>query len=505
MLQLAPDSLVRFLESHSCGVACTFVCPTLWAGRQWIGDGTLEMALVQSLAECLAHDGPLPDQMALSVSSDLEASALRAMDLVAAYRYTRLLHADDPVLFASSSGELRRTLDLLPMWSSLHNSFFHASSRKTVVFKIGPVGVQVPLLLLAGRSMSEPVRLCLPPVHRWIGLMWDASFGEHATLHKRIQISRRIFFTLAGHIASGSLPLPISLQLFETKVDGALAQQQWLYIIAADPESMLNATFADWSRSLLWLPHWRSSTAARFELGWQLSGMPRAIRDLVCRGAKLLSLPDDDFYHIVFIKTHNIPNSLPARVLALASAWGTVDFSAATFSTYAAYRRAVALLLRARCVSLAAAHISSKSLPLPGSMILSNKVCAFHLVHSQAASWDTHFGMRAWSRSRVGAIILTHKAGRQSQARLQHCVFCDQLVEQSYLHVWIYCAVWTMHRTAVLQLLPACPAVACERMVTIIGLMPGDAGFEESVAFSSAVDTQASVFWRNVAPMVLYD
>ena len=49
----------------------------------------------------------------LDVDHDLEASALQAMDWRAPHRLAAVLHADDPVLLASSRGAAQMALDVM--------------------------------------------------------------------------------------------------------------------------------------------------------------------------------------------------------------------------------------------------------------------------------------------------------------------------------------------------------------------------------------------------------
>ncbi len=201
-------------------------------------------------------------------------------------------------------------------------------------------------------------------------------------------------------------------------------------------------------------------------------------------------------YCMVFIGAHACPSSWASAGLALLQSRGIADFTLESGLSYRAYRVSISEQLWAMCFSLASGCCSSKSLPFPIEFIVTQHVCIHSLVHSCGAAWAKHFGMKSWSRSRIGANVLTPKGGRRSQARLQECTACGSRVADPYLHVWFYCAAWETHRASVLDLLPACPVAAKDRMRAMMCLAPGDAGFEGSVAFSHAVDQCASTFWK---------
>ena len=98
------DSLARFLCARGHGVAVGAMVPQRWLGFSWSGIGCPSVARTSELVHAIKAGLPLPSQQDLRACSTLEASALRALDQTAAMRLALVLHAEDPVILASSRG-----------------------------------------------------------------------------------------------------------------------------------------------------------------------------------------------------------------------------------------------------------------------------------------------------------------------------------------------------------------------------------------------------------------
>ena len=102
---------------------------------------------------------------------------------------------------------------------------------------------------------------------------------------------------------------------------------------------------------------------------------------------------------------------------------------------------------------------------------------------------------------RVGALVLSHIAGRRSQARNQRCILCSGLTASPYTHVLLLllCTVLSNRRKTVLEA-AALLDVGCTAgtLLALLGLGPGEPGFVDAVAFCAEVDELATRFWRNV-------
>jgi hypothetical protein len=118
-------------------------------------------------------------------------------------------------------------------------------------------------------------------------------------------------------------------------------------------------------------------------------------------------------------------------------------------------------------------------------------------------SWKCLVNVRAWCRARVGAIVLTHRCGKRSQARNQHCIFCSGLTSSPYTHVLMLCPAWQAARQMVLdQIGIEAGSSTATRLVTLLSLEPGDCGFEIAVQLLADVDRLAAQFWRDAQVIV---
>ena len=86
---------------------------------------------------CLRSKSILPPCSIFATDPDIEASALRALDLIDENRIVAVFHADDPVFLASSAGEMQRTMELVSKWSVCHGASLHVTPKKTIVSRVG--------------------------------------------------------------------------------------------------------------------------------------------------------------------------------------------------------------------------------------------------------------------------------------------------------------------------------------------------------------------------------
>ena len=150
------------------------------------------------MVTALQTDARLPSSSELLNRADLEASAARALDILSAHKLAILLHADDPVILASSWGELARTLLIIERWAPLHGACFHVGASKTVLFRVGGHGEICPILFRP-RPHSAPVRLCLcASEHKWLGWLWSTDGGATESLHARLRAASSKLCVLAG-------------------------------------------------------------------------------------------------------------------------------------------------------------------------------------------------------------------------------------------------------------------------------------------------------------------
>ena len=269
---LLPDSLIRVLWNHRCGLGFGLPLPDVWKEHTWSGQGVPQDEwTAKILADTDLTVQRLPVSAALRGNKNLEASAARALDLMSPARVCALLHADDPVFLASSWGEMCRMIFILERWAPEHGACFHIGEDKTVLFRIGGFGPIPPVFLRPSfSSIPMQVSLCTSS-HRWLGWIWDATGGAEATLKRRTITASAHFATLAGLCLANAVPLPLALCLFESKIEGSLVPGRWLYaVLAPNAQEVLDELYFRWARVLLGVPPWKPAHLACLELGGQV-------------------------------------------------------------------------------------------------------------------------------------------------------------------------------------------------------------------------------------------
>ncbi|CAE7431354.1 unnamed protein product, partial [Symbiodinium sp. CCMP2456] len=297
---LIPNSLTRVLLHEKCGVALDAALPKEWKDHQWSGQGVPQMSLVARILEALHTDAQLPSSSALQAYPDLEASAARALDLRDPGRLAILLHADDPVLLASSWGELCRMILMIERWAPGHGARFHVSDDKSVVFRLGGSGQVQPIFFRPSPSApSTSLSLC-SDAHRWLGWLWTEA-----------------------------IPLPFALNIFEGKVDACMRPGRWVYaVLVPDATRILDDAYDRWAKILLGVPAWLPAHAVVWELGWPLSGMARAVFDVAVKRTRIQCWPADDLYRRVFETTaQSTAACWSTRSLQLLHDWGIAQYS----------------------------------------------------------------------------------------------------------------------------------------------------------------------------------
>ena len=129
----------------------------------------------------------------------------------------------------------------------------------------GAAGEYGPLFFTAvGLAPALVTRTCQ---HLWLGLLWRSDLDLAPALAAKIRGARGIVATIAGLVASASLQLAFAVELFESKVDGAMRYGRWLLATADGAEDAMESAFADWARALLGSPPWRSAAFAQGSSG----------------------------------------------------------------------------------------------------------------------------------------------------------------------------------------------------------------------------------------------
>jgi len=437
---LLPDSLTRFLISHRCGCATDPWLPSCWVGRRWQGHGTPCQDLVGWLLPRLVSCEDLPSAAFLDAHADVEASALRALDLRDSGRICAVFHADDPVFLASSAGELQRVMNLVSVWMRLHGALLHVGAEKTVVFNLGAYS-RPPSIFLETQVGRPPTLLATGDIKKWLGYMWDVYGGVEVTKNKRFAAARAAFSSLYSYVQSGAVPIAFAVHLYISKVDGTLSFFRWLYMLGLDCESLLDALEEQWLCLLCDVPPWSNANILRNELGIQLSAAARGVLDVARRRAHLWLLPDGDFYKDSFLRSlHYGGETWAAKSRVILDDWGVPDIvDAGPQHSYKEYIAHVKTVLAARCAYKASLSWKSRVYPFPYRLLSAHGPAFLHQCLRSNLSWSCLNGGRSWLRLRMGAIELGHKAGKRTHARLQHCIGCQEEVTDAYVHAVFQC------------------------------------------------------------------
>jgi hypothetical protein len=252
------DSLAKDLRDKGLGVGIGMEVPDCWQGHPWRGHGVPDAAVVAVLVERLLSSKELPPQSWLAQSAVAEASALRALDRVAPYRLCLVLHADDPVVLASSFGAMQETTAAMAKWAWQHKAAFHVSETKTVGLYCASVEreqvISTPTEVTFPTVGMPATRIVFKDKHKWLGLWWSADLDLSHTLSVRLQAAGGTVSKLAGMVQAGQLPLAVALDLFEAKVEGSVRFARWLLVIAPNAQRAYNEAYENWARAFLGSP-----------------------------------------------------------------------------------------------------------------------------------------------------------------------------------------------------------------------------------------------------------
>jgi len=442
---LLPDTLVRRLVDGGHGFGIVSSVPLAWKGRHWSGQGTPVDTTVAVIRSVLRGGGNLPSSELLGANPDLEASALRAMDLEATVRVPCLFHADDPVFMASSRGALQATLDIVSSWAKEVGASFHVGRKKTVSMVTGCLHACSPTPLAFDNTELSAVS-----VHRWLGPLWPADLDFSPLLHQRMQVATAALSQLAGFAASYALPWELVGELFETKVDSLLEFCRWLFILAPGAEQVINGYYEQWSRILLGADFWRNPAPCMCSIGWSMSGYHRVVLSVAIRRAKLWLTCASDYHASFFRFSGDAPCSWARISQNLLEQCGILDWphwhgEPRSLESYRAYVLGVLRgSFQAWWCSTVRKHCST-----PPYYDLEVKAGASTtLWRGVSLPSAAHFGIRCWCRLRCGLLDLAHLGGRRSAAIHRECIFCRQATRTPLVHCISVCKQWDVQRQA---------------------------------------------------------
>ncbi|CAE8622071.1 unnamed protein product [Polarella glacialis] len=430
----------------------------------------------------------------------LEASALRALDLLAPRRLVAILHCDDPVFLGSSRGAINLTMQVLSRWCFEHKAEFHVGDNKTVAMVLGgglhsgsDMAGQVADVLLPCAGGPVTQALTFKVWHRWLGIPFDARLCFRRVLQERLRLASGEFAALPGLLESRVAPLHFALELFEAKVDSVVAFARWLFCMVPDAKDLLDAQYETWAKQLLGVPSWKNGAVARCELGWGLSGYARALLAVAMRRAALWRLPDDDLYKSVFVAGHGVTTSSWAKCsLDSSQAVGIVDWpSCATAQqTKSAYKKCVSDVLQQVCYSEWQGAVARHGalVPYGWEQFAGNHIQA---VRRLSLSWSDQLCVWSWCRLRAGWIMLSGVRGLPSRARCQNCLFCDSRVSKPMVHCLSCCSHWCTFRDAFVHATGGLVETAGRLAVAVLATKPRDVSFCVVLRWADAMDRES--------------
>jgi hypothetical protein len=499
------DTLTKQLVDQGCGVGLGIQMPIAWQGFAWSGKGTPDSQVTKELAVALRAGSALPSPGDLAASACLEASALEALDATARFRFAAILHADDPVVLASSLGAAGKAQQIVADWSYRVKAYPHQSPKKSVVMVCGhaeleeSVALMPPLVLpLYGKI---PVALSHVQVHKWLGLDWSSVLDLSVAMERVLRCAMGKFVSIAGLCTSGILPICYILQIFESCVEGVMRFGRWLYATAEGAEERLDSTYQSWALVLMSAEPWHNWAVAFAELGWSMTGMGRAIVDVAMRRCSLHCLPPGDLYGDVFLAGHALPGSTwGKKSLALLNKWGVQDWPAwsGPTSTKEGYKAYVKASVEARCLIVWASKAEGHVVPVPYLDINRTIRGDFLQALRMGLQWHSLVLQRSLAHLRAGYICFTHLQNKQSSARRQRCIYCGEPTLSPTFHVLCRCTLWVALREATWENAgEVMPEAQAEQVKHLFRLHPEDHAYGCLLAWAGSLERDAKVFWAS--------
>ena len=250
------------------------------------------------------------------------------------------------------------------------------------------------------------------------------------------------------------------------------------------------------ARSLLGADPWRNAAVIRSELGWQLTGRLRLLRDAACRQARLQCLEPGDLYKELSDAAVSASDSWSSMCSAAIHKAGVIEWQgwASAQLSLSDYRKYVTTTLAANAHGewQTAADRHSAQVPYRVFQPLPSRCMA---LCRQLLNWDEQLAVRSWCRLRSGLICLRHLNGRESAARYQMCVFCDRSIRNATVHCLSFCSVWECMRARIVQVGDWSNLDGDKLALQVLGCQPGSVTFSLVLELCVQVDKKASAFW----------
>jgi len=226
------------------------------------------------------------------------------------------------------------------------------------------------------------------------------------------------------------------------------------------------------------------------------------VSHVALRRAKLWSMPAEDLYASVFRCSHAWPTSWAHQSQALLEAYGILDFP--SWMSHERTLEKYQLYVRSRCRELslpAWAAEAEKSTKVPPYLSFQpSHSTLLQLAASLPLCWEDRQSIRSLCRLRAGFPRVTHRDGKLSRARLQHCILCNKVVRSGLPHLLSECAVLRHWHHLLSDLKPQRePASAAENARAILSCPPRSRLFVHVLRMAADIDKRVQHFWRDGA------
>ena len=175
--------------------------------------------------------------------------------------------------------------------------------------------------------------------------------------------------------------------------------------------------------------------------------------------------------------------------------WPEWTSNAGTYEGYCEYAMS---LLREHHAEVWRCATRRHSIPVPHATLMTGPSTACERALELKLSWSVLMRQRAHVRIRCGLPSLGHVGGRASKARVQQCLYCDELVSNTWVHVFGCCPMWNAQRDAVTTTLRLGDARSWDVMYSVLTAFPGQPQYISALTFIDAVLEQADRFWNDI-------
>ena len=183
--------------------------------------------------------------------------------------------------------------------------------------------------------------------------------------------------------------------------------------------------------------------------------------------------------------------------LALMESVDIADWPAwlASGDTFGGYKQHVTNTLLAHGREDWEASVARHSAQVPYRLFQLAPSLALFEVGRLELTWEDRLAIRRWCKLRAGVLCFRHLNGRQSHAKFQRCIFCNNGLRNGTVHVLGCCTRWKEHRHACLVELGLHSESSSRICLAILQTAPGSAAFRHVLLFSCALADEAKKFW----------